>query len=297
MNALRAQGRASWLDGCDRGNDKRAPGLEVQDGANFIGILAASRLIRRQGDLVAWLREAQNFLPHQVLIAAWGDYQRWNVKAEVVSHLPGVRLTHARGCALDDLLREAYMHWLRGGREPLVLSGADVGSLRRPCACTLHAALRGMRSLLVHGVRDKLSGCDSLYIALDGQSLFATGQQSQFVALAHLLLCQVDNVWRRLAAFRLDNLPAAQSIVLPRGLELSARERQILVSLSHGRSNHDIAEALAISLFTVKNHLKRIFKKIGVSNRTQAAARFNQEMMRSELLASAALPSVNPTGQ
>jgi DNA-binding NarL/FixJ family response regulator len=92
-------------------------------------------------------------------------------------------------------------------------------------------------------------------------------------------------VWRRLAAFRLDNLPAAQAIAMPRAFELSARERQILVSLARGNTNNDIAESLAISLFTVKNHIKRIFRKIGVSNRTQAAARFNQEMMRTELLA------------
>jgi DNA-binding CsgD family transcriptional regulator len=38
----------------------------------------------------------------------------------------------------------------------------------------------------------------------------------------------------------------------------------------------------------VKNHLKRIFRKIGVSNRTQAAARFNQELRRAEA------PSASP---
>jgi DNA-binding NarL/FixJ family response regulator len=48
------------------------------------------------------------------------------------------------------------------------------------------------------------------------------------------------------------DLPAADAIALPRGLDLSAREREILVSLSRGSTNHDIAEALAISLFTVK---------------------------------------------
>ena len=78
---------------------------------------------------------------------------------------------------------------------------------------------------------------------------------------------------------------------LPRALELSAREREILANLAHGSTNHDIAEALAISLFTVKNHMKRIFRKIGVSNRTQAAARFNQELRRAELLPSQLVPA------
>jgi len=267
-----------------RGTGERLPGVEPQDGAKFISMLSASRRIRRPSELFAWLKDAQEFLPHQVLIAAWGDFQRWNVKSELVSHLPGARLLQARACLPDELLRDAYLQWLRGGREPLVLSAAAVDALRRPCMCPLHAALRGMRSLLVHGVRDKLSGCDSLYIALDPHGPPAAGEPGCCLALAHLLLCQLDNVWRHLATFRLDNLRAAQAIALPRAFELSAREREILASLARGSTNHDIAEALAISLFTVKNHLKRIFRKIGVSNRTEAAARFNQELRRAELM-------------
>jgi transcriptional regulator EpsA len=257
---------------------ERAPGLDANDGARFIGILSASRLIRRHGELLVWLEEMRAFLPHQILIAAWGDFQRGNLKCEVVSHLPGLRAAHGRACALDDLVRDAYIQWIRGRREPLVLTTDAVAALRKPCGCALHSALPGMRSLLVHGVRDKLSGCDSLYLALDPASCVAAGDQSRFIALAHLLLCQLDIVWRRLAAFRLDDLPAADAIALPRELDLSVREREILVSLSRGSTNNDIAEALAISLFTVKNHMKRIFRKIGVSNRTQAAARFNQAL-------------------
>jgi transcriptional regulator EpsA len=289
MDVSRPNARlSSWLDGCHRGMREQAPGIDPQDGTKLIGVLAQSRLVRRYGELLGWLREVQEFLPHEILVGAWGDFQRWNVKSEMLSHLPGVRAVQGRGCTLEELLREAYAQWIRGGREPLVLIAAAVPALRKPCGCALHAALNSMRSLLVHGVRDKLSGCDSLYIALDGQGLLAAGEQSRFIALAHLLLCQLDDAWRRLAAFRLDNLPAAQAIALPRALELSAREREILASLAHGSTNHDIAESLAISLFTVKNHLKRIFRKIGVSNRTQAAARFNQELRRAEA------PSASP---
>jgi transcriptional regulator EpsA len=272
---------SSWLDGCSRGFHEQAPGLDPQDGAKFIAVLAQSRLVRRYGELLGWLRDVQEFLPHQILLGAWGDFQRWNVKSEIISHLPGLRALQPRGCTLEDVLRDAYAHWIRGGREPLVLIAAALPALRKPCGCALHVALNGMRSLLVHGVRDKRSGCDSLYIALDAGGLASAGSHSRFIALSHLLLCQLDIVWRRLAAFRLDNLPAADPIAVPRSLELSAREREILMSLARGSTNNDIAEALAISLFTVKNHLKRIFRKIGVSNRTQAAARFNQALTQS----------------
>jgi len=273
--------RAAWLDGCTRGLDDRALGLDGADGVKFITRLCASRLIRRQTELVGWLRDAREFLPHQILLAAWGDFQRNNLKCEIVSHVPAVRAVQDRGCAFDELLRESYTLWVRGGREPLVLASSASTALRKPCGCTLHSALGKMRSLVVHGVRDKLSGCDSLYIALDSTYVLPAGGHSRFTALAHLLLSQLDLVWRRLASFGLEDLPAAQAIALPRALELSAREREILVSLARGSTNNDIAETLAISLFTVKNHMKRIFRKIGVSNRTQAAARFNEALMQS----------------
>jgi DNA-binding CsgD family transcriptional regulator len=48
--------------------------------------------------------------------------------------------------------------------------------------------------------------------------------------------------------------------------------------LCRGESNVEIATALDISPHTVKNHLQRIFRKIGVNNRTQAAARYSEAM-------------------
>lgn len=52
---------------------------------------------------------------------------------------------------------------------------------------------------------------------------------------------------------------------------LTMRETEILRYLVQGLSNQQIAEALVISETTVKNHLAHIFKKLNVSNRTQAA--------------------------
>src|SRR6185369_12218590 len=52
---------------------------------------------------------------------------------------------------------------------------------------------------------------------------------------------------------------------------LTRRERDILVLLSEGRSNRSIAQYLYLSEKTVKAHLAAIFRKLGVTNRTQAA--------------------------
>jgi ATP/maltotriose-dependent transcriptional regulator MalT len=54
---------------------------------------------------------------------------------------------------------------------------------------------------------------------------------------------------------------------------LSLREVEVLRLLIAGATNPQIAEALIISRFTVKNHVARILEKLGVTTRTQAALR------------------------
>jgi DNA-binding NarL/FixJ family response regulator len=51
---------------------------------------------------------------------------------------------------------------------------------------------------------------------------------------------------------------------------LTAREQQVLHLLAEGLSNHELAEALKVSEHTIKNHLFRIYDKLGVSNRMEA---------------------------
>ena len=52
---------------------------------------------------------------------------------------------------------------------------------------------------------------------------------------------------------------------------LTKREIQVLKLLAEGMYNREIGEKLFISEKTVKNHVSSIFKKIGVTDRTQAA--------------------------
>jgi DNA-binding NarL/FixJ family response regulator len=55
-------------------------------------------------------------------------------------------------------------------------------------------------------------------------------------------------------------------------LNLTLREIQILEFLSEGKSNKEIAAVLSISDETVKTHLKRLYDKLGASDRAQAVA-------------------------
>lgn len=53
--------------------------------------------------------------------------------------------------------------------------------------------------------------------------------------------------------------------------ELTKRELEVLIEVANGKLNKEIGNELKISERTVKNHISNIFKKIDVSDRTQAA--------------------------
>ena len=70
----------------------------------------------------------------------------------------------------------------------------------------------------------------------------------------------------RAARLLLERTPAT-----PAPPALSEREREVLALAARGHPNKEIARALWITERTVKGHLTRIFRKIGVADRTQAA--------------------------
>jgi DNA-binding NarL/FixJ family response regulator len=55
------------------------------------------------------------------------------------------------------------------------------------------------------------------------------------------------------------------------GIPLTPRETQVLRLLAMGLSNQEIADALEISVETVKEHVQNLLRKLGVGDRTQAA--------------------------
>jgi len=81
---------------------------------------------------------------------------------------------------------------------------------------------------------------------------------------------------RRVVARVIEELAAlASGVERPQGgllRGLTVRELRIAELVAQGRNNREIAEQLHLSEKTVKNHLTRIFQKLGFRSRTQLAA-------------------------
>lgn len=79
------------------------------------------------------------------------------------------------------------------------------------------------------------------------------------------------NTWTRDSLRRVTGALATPRMAGDAEVPLTQRESEVLIELSRGSTNKEIAKTLKISYETVKEHVQHILRKIGVSDRTQAA--------------------------
>jgi len=80
-----------------------------------------------------------------------------------------------------------------------------------------------------------------------------------------------DNAWTRDELRRVTGALATPRVNADVEVPLTQRESEVLRQLALGLTNKEIALALHISYETVKEHVQHILRKVGVSDRTQAA--------------------------
>lgn len=116
-----------------------------------------------------------------------------------------------------------------------------------------------------HSLRAAVEGgADGFSLKTDAPRATVTAIRQ--VATGQLVFPQAARRWLRSPAAALSADPTA----------LTDREEGVLAFVAEGRSNADIATAMNLSESTVKFHLRNLFAKLGVTNRTEAAAHYHR---------------------
>ena len=266
--------------------------LIEDDRDKFLQIIKEAARIKSHRELFQLLQSEsiQFSIPHQILISAWGALDWPPLHYDIVSALPGLRTGQLNCRTIDDLLQELYKRWLSHGRQPLLLNSTTDAKLAYSlCNCALHKFLQNDWWLLVHGIIDFRDGNVSLYLALNAGSITSGQSIEDFCARVDPLITQIDIAFRRIAGLKFPRSlnPECRSA----GGALSAREEQVLMAVSEGKTNTEISDYLDISACTVKNHLQKIMQKLNAANRTEAVAKRLQMGLRPQMYQVAAKTS------
>jgi transcriptional regulator EpsA len=234
--------------------------------------------LRSHLEILVWLQgDMQRYLPHDILIAAWGDFRTGNIQHDIVSIVSGLRSDMANDFIVTPLLMRLYAQWMEHDKMAFVHTGYALEALLNSHAKdhVLGDALLGMRCALTHGIKDARGSHDCLYVVLTGHEQFDMAARNTLTQV----LPYIDNALRQVE--HLPHQSVSQGSVMPRFAQeqlLSTREREILHWIAFGKTNDEIGSILTLSVYTIKNNVQRIFRKLNVSNRAQAVAVLTQNV-------------------
>jgi transcriptional regulator EpsA len=234
----------------------------------LLRVIESAVQVRDLNQFFLWTQgQLQALLPHQLMLCMQFDASDALVRLECLhAGVLGDPVMHQLCDPADGLAQRLARHCRDNDRLPSMTGGG-----RRAGDATLELfrrelQLAGFDHMVVHG-SGRLAGGATLF-ALCGWAERPAARHAYFLAL---LLPHLHMALLRLSASgaRFAKAEAGDAIARP----LSARETEILGWVREGKSNYEVGCILGISALTVKNHLQRIYRTLGVSNRTHALSR------------------------
>ena len=257
--------------------------LSVEELGHLLQTMQRSLQVDSHYALFNWLhKDVQRLIPHEVVIAAWGDFSLGLVCHDVVSSLAGMRTRSFTDTTLQPFTGWLFKRWTEHGFKPFINEAFTESAFQSLEDDSSIHTFQDMRIGLVHGIKDQRGRHDCLYVLLSDDEIV---DRHKALESLRFLLPYIDAAFRQIAhlpgqyyeqpaerAAGGSAAPEAQEIN-PLVEELSARELEIMNWVRQGKTNAEIGTILDISAFTVKNHMQRILKKLDVLNRAQAVAK------------------------
>lgn len=190
---------------------------------------------------------------------------------------------------LDDMAQAGQLECFHG----TLLGGADYDRLCHPVSgyavqlarecCASGPLMLSANSAMDHGelvtglidnglknalacATERLQGAASVYLLFD----LDTDPDHRHAYFLELLIPYLRMATMRLAESEIPDPAAPAGAATP---FVTDREVEILRLMQQGNSNHEIAGMLGISPLTVKNHTRKIYRKLKVQNRAHAVSR------------------------
>ncbi len=253
----------------------------------LLRLVEAAPEVRRRYQFFTWLQGQVNpLLPHTVALCGAYNRTRRQLVFDVFHAVP-----LAQGALLQlsapesPLLGHLAQAWVLNEGRPLVRPLAEV-ALRVPGPECEGLGGAGVERLLVHGVSlpDRAQEIVTLFVLAGpgGVGEDTTTMLHRLLDLVvhplHAALLRTLSMEREMGVQPMRAMPL-QAQRTPR---VTAREAQILSWVRAGMNNQQIGVELGISALTVKNHVQKILRKLGASNRAHAVALAMQWRLLSE---------------
>jgi DNA-binding NarL/FixJ family response regulator len=203
-----------------------------------------------------------------------------SVKVVLVEDKPGVRENWVRlintlsgfSCVQTCVSAEDALRVIPATNPDLVLMDIFLPRMSGiECTARLKIQMPKLQVLMLTAVEDDELVFMALQAGADGYLLKRTTPEELFSAMQEVMrggAPMTSEVARRVV----ESFRRAASSKSPPAVQLSAREEEVLILLSKGFSNKEIANQLAIGVQTVGSHIKHIYEKMHVRSRAEAVA-------------------------
>lgn len=215
----------------------------------------------------------RKFLPHKMALCGVGDLKSGKVTRLINIDFPDSFISYA--VQADQTIQSPLAKTWLVFRKPIILQVDD--NIRELDIQFLNMIKRcKINSIASHGVVGPYGQCFSYFSFANIDNLSKAKIRTillTFVPILHntfsRILTQsssIDNEEKLISAYEKTLINSKFDSMM----SLTHRENEILNWMSIGKTNWEMAQILGISHNTVNNHIKSIFKRLNVNNRTQA---------------------------
>lgn len=246
--------------------------LQGEDQKYLAYILETSLRVQRRTHFFTWVQgPLQTLLPHEILICALRTSDG-DIYTEQFSATRQFRDEHFQAVCkpMNGLLALMIARWNISG-QPCMFPVSEVEPGTASCESHWADQIQALElhNIAAYGVRGAEGGVKAFFS-------FSRVSVPLSIKIAHSLRILVPCIFTTFSRMLAEERHTGNALCNPAInmiKPLRPRELEILEWVREGKSNSEIAQILALSPHTVKNHILKIFKKLGVNTRGQAVTR------------------------